>query len=264
MTTTAGAEERLNALRASSDRLRRLVDGLSETELTRQSFARDWTIAQVLSHLGSAAEICLMLVKRGAAGDMRAPVREDMLPVWERWDALPPLDQRAAWREADMRHLALLDSLGTTRQDAFEIPYFAGPLSTAEYAGYRLSEQSVHAWDIAVALDASAVIPAEEVVLLWQRIDLVASRFRDGDTLGPLAPAQVAIELTDRNRTQLLDLGAELHVYPAEPADPVATLTGTSEAVVRLVYGRHRPGIDPLRAEGKIGIDDLRALFPGF
>jgi uncharacterized protein (TIGR03083 family) len=254
----------MNVLRASSDRLHRLVDGLSETELTRPSFARDWTIAQVLSHLGSAAEICSMLVKRGVTGDMRAPVREEVLPVWERWDALPPSEQRAAWKEADVRHLALLDSLRATQQDTIEIPYFAGPLNTADYVGYRLSEQSVHAWDIAVALDPAAVIPADEVGLLWRRIDLVASRFRDGDTLGRLAPAQVAIELTDRDRAQLLDLGIELHLYPAEPADPVATLTGTREAVVRLVYGRHRPGVDALKAEGKIRIEDLRALFPGF
>ncbi|MEW1685492.1 maleylpyruvate isomerase family mycothiol-dependent enzyme [Streptomyces sp. NPDC093594] len=264
MMKTADTEHWLNALRVSSERLHRVVDSLSEAELARPSFSRDWSIAQVLSHLGSAAEICTMLVQRGVAEDMRAPVREEILPIWERWDALPPSEQRAAWKDADMRHLALVDSLGSDRQGAIEIPYFAGPLGTAAYAGYRLSEQSVHAWDIVVALDPASVIPADEVGLLWERIDLVASRFRDGDTLGRLGPAQVALQLTDRDRPQLLDLGAELHIYPTEPAEPVAVLTGTTEAVLRLVYGRYRPGADALETEGRVGIEDLRALFPGF
>jgi hypothetical protein len=58
-----------------------------------------------------------------------------------------------------------------------------GLLSIPAYAGYRLSEQSVHAWDIEVALDPAATIPAPEAELLWERLDLVASRFRDADVL---------------------------------------------------------------------------------
>ncbi|MFF7191929.1 hypothetical protein ACFZAR_43920, partial [Streptomyces sp. NPDC008222] len=35
-------------------------------------------------------------------------------------------------------------------------------------------------------------------------------------------------------------------------------------AVLRLVYGRHRPGTDDVTTDGEIALDDLRALFPGF
>src|SRR4051794_19555010 len=100
----------LEALHARSQRLNRLVSPLPEAELTRPSYAEGWSIAQVLSHLGSAAEISARLVDRGISGDLTGPVREELLPIWERWDALPPLEQRAAWREADTMHLSLLDS----------------------------------------------------------------------------------------------------------------------------------------------------------
>jgi hypothetical protein len=126
-----------------------------------------------------------------------------------------------------------------------------------------LSEQSIHGWDIDVALDRAATIPAAQVDLLWERLDLVASRFRDAEVLKRLAPRQLAVELTDRDRIVRLELGADLHLAPGEPADPAATVSGTAEALLRLVYGRNRPG-DGVTVAGDITLEDLRSLFPGF
>jgi hypothetical protein len=109
------------------------------------------------------------------------------------------------------------------------VPYFAGLPSIGEYAGYRLSEHAVHTWDVAVALDPAATIPAAEVDLLWQR----------------------------------LDLAGELHLYPGRAVDPAATVRGSAEAALRLVYGRSRPQ-DGLEVTGKVTLDDLRQLFPGY
>jgi uncharacterized protein (TIGR03083 family) len=257
-------EDWLRALHATSERLDGQVGSLSEKDLARPSFAEGWSIAQVLSHLGSGAEIGAMLVERGLKGWTNGPIRDDVLPIWQRWDAMGPLEQRATWQDANARHLGLLDSLDATEHASVKVPYFAGLLSVADYAGYRLSEQSVHGWDIAVALNATAIIPADELRLLWKRLDLVATRFRDADTLSRLAPAQLAVTLTDEQRTLLLDLDSELHIYPANPADPVGTVTGTADAILRLVYGRHRPRADVVTAAGPLTVDDLRALFPGF
>jgi hypothetical protein len=171
--------------------------------------------------------------------------------------------QRDAWREADRRHRQVLDSLDTGQRQAVRVPYFAGSLSMPVYAGYRLSEQSVHAWDIGVALNPAAAIPALEVELLWERLDRVATRFRDARTLIRLGPSQMAVELTDLGRTVCLDLGAELHLYPCEPAEAAATVSGSAETVLRLVYGRNRPE-DAITVTGAVTVDDLRALFPGF
>ena len=152
--------------------------------------------------------------------------------------------------------------MGRSRSSV-RVPYFAGLLDVTAYAGYRLSEQSVHAWDIEAALDPEAVIPASEVRLLWERLDLVATRFRDADTLGRLGTRQLTVTLTDPARTLLLDLGAELHLYPCEPAAPVGAVSGTAEAVLRLVYGRNRDR-DGVAVTGSVTLADLRSLFPGF
>ena len=239
------------------------VNELPDEVLARPSFTGDWTIAQVLSHLGSAAEICAKLVRRGIDGDTTAPTADDARPVWQRWDALSGPAQREAWLEADHRHRRLLDSLTPQQVGSVRIPYFAGLLSVPAYAGYRLSEQSVHAWDIEVVLDPAATVPAPEAGLLWERLDLVAGRFHDADVLKRLAPKQVAVELTDQDRIVRLELGAELHLAAGAPANPAATVAGPAEALLRLVYGRSRPE-DDVTATGDVTLEDLRSLFPGF
>jgi uncharacterized protein (TIGR03083 family) len=267
MTTKAGTTFApwLAALHASSARLAATVDALDERELSGPSFAGGWSIAQVLSHLGSAAEISTGLVERGLAGGTEAPSRPEIEPVWARWNALGPVEQRENWRQADARHLRLLDSLDERQTTALRVPYFAGLLDPSAYAGYRLSEQSVHAWDIEVALDAAAVIPAAEAALLWDRLDLVATRFRDGATLSRLAPANITVHRTGEPRPAALLLASELHLYPCEPADPTGELTGDTEALIRLVYGRNRPERDAsLTAAGPVTLEDLRTLFPGY
>ena len=100
---TGSLDRRLTALRAASRRLADRVNGLDERELSRPSMAEGWSIAQVLSHLGSAAEISTGLLERGIAGDRTGPQREAIVPVWQRWDALSGPAQRSGhgrhWRQ---------------------------------------------------------------------------------------------------------------------------------------------------------------------
>ncbi len=261
------AEPWLAALETSSQRTRALVEDLTEEQLELPSFDREWTIAQVLSHLGSASEIGTILIDRALAGETTAPGRELAVPIWQRWDAMTPLEQREAWYESDARHraaLASLVALGPERLEVLRIPYFAGPLTVTVYAGYRLSEQTVHGWDIAVGLDPAAAIPQPELSLLWDRIDLVASRFRDEATLERLRPQRVADTLTDEDETYRLDLADELHlVADAALDEATGSVAGPAETVLRLVYGRNRP-IDEIEISGAMTLDDVRSLFPGF
>lgn len=86
--TTRPSRDWLHALQTASNDLRHLVDGLSTEDLSLASRDGDWTVAQVLSHLGSAAEICTDLVRRGLAGDHRGPQRDELTPIWDRWNDL--------------------------------------------------------------------------------------------------------------------------------------------------------------------------------
>ena len=55
-------------LRNSHERLASLAHAVSEEFLTERSYCTDWTVAQVLSHLGSGAEIALLMLEATLAG----------------------------------------------------------------------------------------------------------------------------------------------------------------------------------------------------
>ena len=122
----------------------------------------------------------------------------------------------------------------------------------------------MHARDVEVALDADATIPVLEVALLWERLDLVPTRFRDAGTLGRLAPASLTINRTDTRRPTTLMVTSELHIYPCKAFEPTEAVTGASEAMLRLMYGRNGPERDSVTATGPVTLEDLRALFPGY
>ncbi|OPX13216.1 maleylpyruvate isomerase family mycothiol-dependent enzyme [Mycobacterium sp. AT1] len=259
-TITTGSANWLAAVDDSSHRLLALVADMGNAELAAPSYAAGWSVAQVLSHLGSAAEIGTVLLRRAVDGDASAPTPADTEPVWERWNAMAPMEQLAQWVDADATHRR---ALRAAAELPVRVPYFAGLLTVQEYAGYRLSEQSVHGWDVAVAVDLRAAIAPTEVRLLWERLDLVATRFRAPDVLARLTPCQVELRTASPDGVYCLTLGAELHLLACEPAEPSTTVRGSAEAVLRLVYGRLRD-VDDVTAEGALPLDDLQALFPGY
>ncbi|MFJ8025312.1 hypothetical protein [Streptomyces sp. NPDC096311] len=219
--SVTAADRWIGALHDSSQRLGHAV----ADRLTEASFAEGWTIGQVLSHLSSGVEISTALVERGLKRDERGPVREELLPVWEWWDAMSPVERRGR-READECQLALLDSVDPRQRTSLRVPYFAGLLDLASYAGQRLYVQAVHAGDVMVAPDRRAVLAAPDVVLLWERIDLVATRFRNADALTRLAPQRVQAKLTDpshrphRPPDGPRGVGTAARLWPQPPSGP--------------------------------------------
>jgi hypothetical protein len=72
----------ISALRHSHDRLRTSVEPLGPDGLMQRSYPSEWTIAQVLSHLGPQAEIFGLILQLGW-GRNRWP----RLPIWDTWNA---------------------------------------------------------------------------------------------------------------------------------------------------------------------------------
>src|SRR4051794_15212012 len=96
--------------RASHDRLRSLVEPLSVEELEGPSFCDDWSIAQVLSHLGSQAVILGSFLDAGLEGRPE-PSNDSFPPIWDRWNALSAAEQRAESLAATEAQLVLLEGL---------------------------------------------------------------------------------------------------------------------------------------------------------
>ena len=155
----------LAALRRSHDRMTALVGGLTDDQLTLRSYADEWSLAQVASHLGSQAEIFDLFLTAGLTG-ADAPGNDAMVPIWDRWNARSPRSQAAAGVEANERFVSRLEHLEPEQQDAFALALFGSDVDIAGLTALRVAEHALHTWDIAVALDPAATVAPDAVELL--------------------------------------------------------------------------------------------------
>jgi uncharacterized protein (TIGR03083 family) len=256
-------EDMLGLLHRSHLRLRDALAGLDDRALAGPSYDSEWSIAQVASHLGSGAEIFVMLVEAGGHGGP-APGPEAFQPVWERWNAKTAGQQGPECLAADQHLLAVLDEMAADRREVWELEMFGARRDLAGLLRMRLAEHVVHTWDIAVAADPAAQLAGESVPALLEGLDQTAAR--SGKVAVPALAGPVEVVTSDPEARFALDLGdpVSLTRQPAAAA-AAATVRLPAEALVRLVYGRLDPEHTPVavRTDG-VSLDVVRACFPGF
>ena len=240
-----------------------MARSLTDDLLTGPSGAEEWTVAQVLSHLGSGAEIGLATLQ--AALGSTAPREGFNQGVWDRWDALAPQDQRDGFLAHDARLVAAYEALTEDQRASLEIDlgFLPQPLPVGAVAGMRLNEAAMHGWDVAVAVDPDAGLADETAdVLLRQLSDglgfLLGFAGKAGAVDGPVV---VAVEGTDT--AIVIDEKVSLQSPAPEPS---ATFTGPRESAARLLAGRLKPGHTPdgVEVSGNVNLVDLRRVFPGY
>ena len=250
-------ENPLGALRTSVGHLHELCEDLSDDELERQSYDSEWSIAQVLSHLGSGAVILRRRLEDIRAG--RATPDEFAPSVWDDWNAKAP---RAQADDALVADEAVLEALeDVSEAERAELVFAMGPLSLGfnEFAGLRLNEHAFHTWDIEVVFDDAARLPRDATALVVDNLALIA-RFSgrpDGQE------RTVAIRTIDPERDVSLRLSVDSVALTAGERGQSPELELPAEAFCRLVYGRLDPDHTPAFAGDTALLDALRAVFPG-
>ncbi len=262
MTPTADAT--ISALRSTHDELAAVVRDLTDEQLLAPSGASEWPVAQVLSHLGSGAEISRATLQ-AATGAGEALGDGFNQSVWDRWNALSPREQADGFLTADDDLVATLEALTPEQRSALQVDlgFLPAPLSLASYAGMRLNEAAQHSWDVRVAYDDHAAIDDTTSRMLVGhlgnglaflvgfsgRADVVAE-----PALVGLGDLDLALSVTDA-----------VALVPAG-GDVTASFVGPADAVARLLSGRLTPRWTPdgVSVSGNIGLDDLRAVFPGY
>ena len=258
------ADRSIAALRTNHDDLAALIPDLADDQLTGPSGASEWTVAQVLSHLGSGAEIGLATLTAALDG-AEPPAGEFNQSVWARWNAMTPQDQAAGFIEHNAALVAAFEGLSSDRRETAEVAlgFVPFPLSLASYAGMRLNEVAQHSWDVHVALDPSAPLAADAAQLL-------AEHFSGGIgfLLGFIGKADA---LREPAVVDIVGSGFGLAIgdsvsLTSTVTDPTATFSGPLEAAVRLVSGRLAPAYTAtgVAVSGNVTLDQLRRVFPGF
>lgn len=252
------------ALRSTHDELASVLTGLSNEELTGHSAASEWSLVQVLSHLGSGAEISLAAL-RSAITAMPGPGRDHNQDIWDRWNALTPKGQAAGFLAADDELIMALEALTAEQSQTLRIKvgFMPAPLTLATYAGMRLNEAAQHSWDVRVALDPGAVIADQTAAVIAEHfatdLSFMLGFIGKADALAH--PAVVDLH----GSGFALVISDTVSVTTTAPR-PTATFTGPLEAAVRLLAGRMTTGHtrDDVEVTGNITLDELRQVFPGY
>ena len=255
-------------LRQSHDRLLGLVGPLSPEQISGPSYCRDWSIAQVLSHLGSGAEIAMMTLP-SALGQAEPVDRSAFQPIWDRWNAMSPDDQAAAGLVADAQHVQMLDQLSDEELASISYAFLGMTLDAVGLIRLRLGEHALHTWDVAVMLDPAAEVAQDAANLLVDNVPAFLAP-RLGKPADP--PFRARIRTTEPARDYLLSASDSVSMVDWPGADgaeadvaAIADVTLPAEALLRLSYGR----LDADHtAAGVVAdpadLDRLRAIFPGF
>src|SRR5579859_1893728 len=114
------------ALRSSHRRLEEATRSLTDEEIEGPSYCKDWSTAQVLSHIGSGAQVFRLLLDAGLAG-AEQPGREQFSPIWDHWNAMSPADQARNSLIADDAFLDHVAGVPADQLDAMHMTLFGGP-----------------------------------------------------------------------------------------------------------------------------------------
>jgi len=253
----------IGALRHSHDRLEAIVEPLDLGQLEQPSYASKWSIAQVLSHLGSQAEIFGLWLDASLSGS-EPPSQEAFGPIWDSWNARSPQAQAADALHADQIALEQMESLDEDQLAGLHLNLFGMDLDAAGLARIRVGEHAVHTWDVAVALDPAATIAPDAVGMLIDTLDQLIGWAAKPDGV----QRRILVSTTDPERDFILATGESVTLTPADgeaglPELRLPELGLPAEALIRLAYGRLDPAHTPPVHASDVDLDELRAIFPG-
>jgi uncharacterized protein (TIGR03083 family) len=259
---TSLADQTIAALRHLHDELGALVPTLTSEQLSGPSGASEWSVAQVLSHLGSGSEIALASYRTALDGSP-APEPDFNQGVWDRWNAMSPDDQASGFLDADATLVEALEGLTAEQRETLQIKlgFLPQPLDVATIAGMRLNEVALHGWDVRVAVDAAATLGDAPASVL-------AEQFAGsmGFLLGFIGKADALPHATTVDADGFGLVISDAVSLTPKAKNATATFEGPLEAFVRLIGGRLTEGFTPeaVSVVGDVTLDDLRRVFPGF
>jgi uncharacterized protein (TIGR03083 family) len=250
-------ENPLPPLAQSVQHLRELVRSLDADQLESPSYDADWSIADVLSHLGSGAVLMARRLEAALSGE---PLADDAAqPVWDEWNAKSPQAQADDALAEDERLGKAFDAVDDADRQRIEFPF--GPVSVnfETAAALRLNEHALHTWDIEVMGDRGAGLPTDAAAVIIDNLGLIG-RFAARPTGDE---REVRIRTHDPVRHFTVRLTPEAAQLLEGDGGVAPDLELPAESFCRLVYGRldadHSPAV---RANGEV-LELLRRVFPG-
>jgi uncharacterized protein (TIGR03083 family) len=260
------ADSTISALRSGHEGLAGVVRTLGDQDLAAPSGSTEWDVSQVLSHLGSGAEIGRATLQAALDGKPN-PGHDFNLAVWDRWNALSGRERADGFLASNEVLTRLFESLDAdTRQNLrIDMGFMPAPVEVAFAARLRLNELAMHAWDVRVAFDPHAALAPEATAELLRGEPPLLGWISKPDRLNG-ERSVIRVTTSDPGAAFTLRLDDPISLDDAAEASADGTLTIPAEAWLRLVAGRLSPEHTPegIEGTGSANVDLLRRVFPGF
>jgi uncharacterized protein (TIGR03083 family) len=246
----------LSALAGSVRHLRDIAEPLDSAQLRSRGYPSEWTISDVLSHVGSGAVIMQRRLDDSLAG--RATDDAFAPSVWDEWNAKSPEAKAKDALAADRALLDRIESLSDEERDRLQ--FSMGPITVdfEGFVGMRLNEHTLHTWDVEVALDPHATLDDDATQLVVDSLEMIA-RYT-GKPNGVVH--DVTVRTSDPTRHFTVSLGTDSVSFTPVGSTGTPDLEVPAEALIRLVYGRLDPDHTPAGPDPAL-LEELRGVFPG-
>ena len=230
---------------------------MSEEQYVASAHPTEWTVADVMSHLGSGAIISKRSIDDAVEGRETPPKFNES--VWDVWNAKTPHAQVTDALDADKALLERMLELTPEERGRYFLNIGPFRFDFDQAVRLRLGEHVFHTWDIEESFNTDATLQGVAVPLLFGNLELLMRFAAKPSGKEHTLHIRTTDPQKDLALTQTID-GVEL-----DEAQGVKEfdLEIPAEAFLRLAYGRldeeHTPaGIDPTH------LAELRRVFPGF
>lgn len=258
----SNARDVIAVLRRSHERLSSLAGPLQPDDLRGPSYCSEWSVAQVLSHLGSQSELFGLYFDAGIAG---TPPPESGVAekVWDAWNARTPEQQAGDGLAADARLLAKYEDASDAELEHFHLSMWGMEINASKMTQMRLAEHALHTWDIEVMRNPGATLAEDAAALMFDQLSMMVGFV--GKPQGKEMRLKVSTTGPAHELLLAVDGGVSLASWSNQEVEGELRLP--AEALYRLVSGRldrdHTPASVTLTADTS-DLDDLRGVFPGF
>lgn len=143
---TREPQEVLAHVTASRVALSSTIYGLSETVLTSKGVVGDWSVKDVMAHVGRWEEVCFVELQKHLRGEQPTEDYRDALPYNDRWEAeLQALSLQEAverFETAHYRLFGLLSSLTPEQWDGYVRAWVRGSI----WHHFEEHSEQIRAW----------------------------------------------------------------------------------------------------------------------
>ena len=266
-------EQRAKILEAEVQAFKKYLGTVPPGDFDRSSACEGWSVADVVAHL--VGQDFALRVTRGLQGDSSPPEgAPDVADHDEDRFAQNIFDRAHATREqhGDCLVAALGERLDETVAVFNGVPagqwdnlcyWPPGPEPVRTLLDMRISELTMHAWDIGSVLGAGYHLSAEAVAVLFDTVDRAVRRaFRPDPSLEKPIRHRFILSGTQSAEKDIVVAASGATVGPAGAETPDVTFLCDGETYVLAMYGR--VGIDAAIADGRLRFEGDAVLATGF